>query len=117
MNKISSLKQICNYRPKPLSADTHSLLSKKLHQFKLSQDYTYLKATYQFNNDQYGQVVDKMTVIGQIADSMDHHPEWTLKGESLEIGLSTHECQGRVSIKDYILASWIEQIWGQKPLE
>lgn len=83
MNKISSLKQICQYRPKPLSPDTHSLLSKKLQQFKLSSDYTYLKATYQFNSDQYSKVVDKMNVIGQIADNMDHHPEWTLKGQSL----------------------------------
>ena len=31
-----------------------------------------------------------MTIMGQIADSIDHHPEWTLKSNSLEIGLSTH---------------------------
>jgi pterin-4a-carbinolamine dehydratase len=58
-----------------------------------------------------------MTTIGQIADNMDHHPEWTLKGSSLEIGLSTHECQGKVSVKDYILAGWIESVWGERPLE
>lgn len=38
---------------------------------------------------------------------MDHHPEWTLKANQLEINLSTHECQGKVSVKDYILATWI----------
>lgn len=83
MNRISSLKQICAYRPKPLSTDTHSFLSKKLQQFKLNSDYSYLKATYQFKSDQYSSVVDKMAIIGQIADNMDHHPEWTLKGQSL----------------------------------
>ncbi len=31
-----------------------------------------------------------MNRIGLIADEMDHHPEWTLKGDSLNIGLSTH---------------------------
>lgn len=74
MNRISSLKQICQYRPKTLSPDTHSLLVQKLHQFKLSPDYTYLKATYMFDRSQYSKVVDTMAVIGQIADDMDHHP-------------------------------------------
>lgn len=74
MNRISSLKQICAYKPKPLSPDTHNILSKKLQQFKLNSDYTYLKATYQFNSDQYSKIVDKMSIIGQIADNMDHHP-------------------------------------------
>lgn len=83
MNKIASLKQICAYRPKPLSPETHSILSKQLKEFKLNPDYTYLKATYQFTNEQYSKIVDKMTIIGQIADNMDHHPEWTLKGQSL----------------------------------
>ncbi len=62
-------------------------------------------------------MVDTMTTIGQIADNMDHHPEWTLNGSSLEIGLSTHECQGKVSVKDYILAAWIESVWSEKSLE
>jgi pterin-4a-carbinolamine dehydratase len=39
---------------------------------------------------------------------MDHHPEWTLTGDSLTIGLSTHDIGGEVSLKDYILAYWIE---------
>ena len=58
-----------------------------------------------------------MTQIGQIADNMDHHPEWTLSAGKLEVGLSTHECEGKVSIKDYILAKWIEEIWQDLPLE
>lgn len=83
MNKLTSLKQISGYRPKALSANAHQTLIKQLNQFKLSSDYTYLKATYQFPSSQYNAVVDKMTIIGQIADNMDHHPEWTLKAESL----------------------------------
>jgi 4a-hydroxytetrahydrobiopterin dehydratase len=111
MNKLASLKQISSYRPKALSPEAHTKLTKNLSQFKLSPDFTYLKATFTFPNSDYNKIVDRMTVIGQIADNMDHHPEWTLKESSLEIGLSTHECQGKVSIKDYILATWIEQIW------
>jgi pterin-4a-carbinolamine dehydratase len=80
MNKLTSLKQISSYRPKALSADAHKLLVKQLQQFKLSPDNTYLKVTFNFPSNQYNSVIDKMTIIGQIADNMDHHPEWTLKG-------------------------------------
>jgi 4a-hydroxytetrahydrobiopterin dehydratase len=58
-----------------------------------------------------------MNRIGLIADEMDHHPEWTLNGDSLTIGLSTHEIGGEVSLKDYILGYWIEEILNEAPLE
>lgn len=80
MNKLTSLKQISAYRPKPLSPNAHTTLSSHLHQFKLTPNHTYLKATFTFPSSHYTQVVDTMTTIGQIADNMDHHPEWTLKG-------------------------------------
>ena len=54
-----------------------------------------------------------MNRIGLIADEMDH-PEWTLKKSSLNIGLSTHEIGGEVSLKDYILGYWIEEILKEK---
>ncbi len=74
MNKITSLKQICSYRPKALSPETHKTLTKHLQNFKLNPDYTYLKATYKFKKDEFNSVVDKMTIIGRVADNMDHHP-------------------------------------------
>lgn len=48
---------------------------------------------------------------------MDHHPQWTLNGDNLSIGLSTHEIGGEVSLKDYILGFWIEGILNEAGLQ
>nr|BAJ97641.1 predicted protein [Hordeum vulgare subsp. vulgare] len=51
-----------------------------------------------------------MCRIGTVADEMDHHPEWTLREGELEIRLSTHDIGNRISLKDYVLASWVETV-------
>ena len=51
-----------------------------------------------------------MDNVATVADTMDHHPEWTQKNNLVEIVLSTHDCQG-VSAKDFILANVIVKIW------
>lgn len=48
---------------------------------------------------------------------MDHHPEWTLKEGALEIRLSTHDIGNKVSVKDYMLAGWIEDVLKGKGIE
>lgn len=58
-----------------------------------------------------------MSRIGCIADEIDHHPEWTLKEGLLDIRLSTHDIGNKVSIKDYILAQWIEEVLHGQELE
>lgn len=50
-----------------------------------------------------------MDNVATVADTMDHHPEWTQKNNLVEIVLSTHDCQG-VSAKDFILANVIVKI-------
>lgn len=60
-------------------------------------------------------MLSKMNRIGLLADEMDHHPEWTLQENSLTIGLSTHEIGGEVSMKDYLLGFWIEDILNETP--
>ena len=50
-----------------------------------------------------------MNRIGRLADSMDHHPDWTLSGGRLIINLNTHDI-GDISEKDYLLAFLTEQI-------
>ena len=57
-----------------------------------------------------------MNRIGWAADEMQHHPEWKLSGTSLEINLSTHDIGNKVSLKDYILAAYIESVlYGSNP--
>lgn len=48
-----------------------------------------------------------MQKIGYIADTMGHHPEWTICESSLNIKLSTHDIGNKISVKDYILGFWI----------
>lgn len=62
-------------------------------------------------------VEDKLARIRCVADNMNHHPVWTNKMCELDIHLTTHDIGDRVSLKDYILASWIEKVLRDKPLE
>ncbi len=50
-----------------------------------------------------------MTRIAFIAESMNHHPEWTNIYNNLSISLSTHSTGG-VTEKDFELAQAIENI-------
>jgi len=50
-----------------------------------------------------------MNRIGRLADSMDHHPDWTLSSDKLTINLNTHDIKD-ISEKDYLLAYLAEQI-------
>lgn len=88
MKNIKSLACIKNFRPKPLTPETHAAMGKNLKQFTL-QD-THLIYKHPFPPENYLHILSKMNRIGLIADNMDHHPEWTLQGSSLTIGLSTH---------------------------
>jgi 4a-hydroxytetrahydrobiopterin dehydratase len=58
-----------------------------------------------------------MTRIGTLADEIDHHPEWTLKQGELHIKLSTHDIGNKVSLKDYVLATWIEEVLYKEEIE
>jgi 4a-hydroxytetrahydrobiopterin dehydratase len=55
-----------------------------------------------------------MNRIGWMADEIQHHPEWTLSGNKLHINLSTHDIGNNISLKDYILAAYIEKILTDK---
>ena len=44
-----------------------------------------------------------MNIAGNLADAIDHHPEWTHSDNKVEILLSTHDAKG-LSVKDILLA-------------
>jgi [ribosomal protein S5]-alanine N-acetyltransferase len=50
-----------------------------------------------------------MNAIAEIAESQNHHPEWSNVYNKLHIRLTTHDCDG-VSDKDFELAEAIEKI-------
>ena len=50
-----------------------------------------------------------MTRIAIEAERMDHHPEWLNVWATVDITLSTHECNG-LSMRDIALARFIDKI-------
>ena len=53
--------------------------------------------------------------IGWLADEIEHHPEWKLSKTKLQINLSTHDIGNKISLKDYIMADYIEGVlFGKK---
>ena len=110
MNRITSLIQIKNYKARPLLEASHKELAKTIKFFSPDQMYNRLSWTYWFKKEDYSMVLEKMNRIGWAADEIQHHPEWTLGAQTLHINLSTHDIGNRVSLKDYILAVYIETL-------
>ncbi|MEC9183703.1 MAG: 4a-hydroxytetrahydrobiopterin dehydratase, partial [Pseudomonadota bacterium] len=50
-----------------------------------------------------------MTRVAVEAERRDHHPEWFNVWATVDITLSTHECDG-LSIRDVALARFIDKI-------
>jgi 4a-hydroxytetrahydrobiopterin dehydratase len=117
MNKLSSLSQVKLYRAKALLPTSHEILAKHLKLFTPDHEYNRLSFTYWFKKDDYTNILEKMNRIGWLADEMDHHPEWKLSDRNLQINLSTHDIGNKISLKDYILADYIENVIAGKNSE
>ncbi|MBI4905394.1 MAG: 4a-hydroxytetrahydrobiopterin dehydratase [Acidobacteria bacterium] len=53
-----------------------------------------------------------MTAVALIAESMEHHPDWSNVWNRVTVDLSTHDAGG-ITAKDVILASKIEAVAGK----
>lgn len=117
MNRLLSLQQLKQHKPTVLSAATHTALARSLRLFSAAPDHSHLSYSHRFPAAGLPSLLEKMSRIGWAADEMDHHPEWTLQEGSLAIRLSTHDIGNRLSVKDYVLAGWIEQVLESKGIE
>ena len=116
MNKLTSLMQIKQYKPKPLLDSSHKALGGTLKYFQADSKFNSLSFCFWFKKDQHWEVLEKMNRIGWLADEIDHHPEWKLSENNLMINLSTHDIGNKISLKDYILASYVESVlFGKGP--
>lgn len=52
-----------------------------------------------------------MTRVAMRAEQMDHHPEWFNVYSTVEVTLSTHDCNG-LSERDIALATFIDEVTG-----
>ena len=46
-----------------------------------------------------------MNEVSKVCSREDHHPEWNLKGHTLNVFLTSHFNDNKVSLKDYQLAA------------
>jgi 4a-hydroxytetrahydrobiopterin dehydratase len=51
-----------------------------------------------------------MTRVAEVAERMDHHPTWTNTYGLVEIWLSTHDADGRITQRDHALAAAIDAL-------
>lgn len=51
-----------------------------------------------------------MTKVAKIAEEQQHHPFWTNEWNKVEIWLSTHDADGKITDKDRKLAGAIDKL-------
>ena len=90
-------------------AEVQALLPKlpgwKIVNGKLHQEFTCKDFVSAFGN---------MTRVALVAESMNHHPEWSNVWNKVVIDLTTHSVQG-VSDYDFVLAEKIDLIFNPNP--
>jgi 4a-hydroxytetrahydrobiopterin dehydratase len=52
-----------------------------------------------------------MTLIAELAEQMNHHPNWTNKYNIVEIELCTHDANNKLTEKDFELAKKIDLVY------
>lgn len=76
----------------------------------LSEDQNSISKTFTFEN--FNEAWSIMSQIAEVAEEMDHHPNWSNVYNILEISLNTHTCAG-VTELDLKLAREINRIVGE----
>ena len=69
----------------------------------LAEENAFLSKTFTFDNT--AQANFFLNEVSKSCTLEDHHPEWNLKGNELQVRLTSHFNENKVSVKDYQLAS------------
>ncbi|MFT6716876.1 MAG: 4a-hydroxytetrahydrobiopterin dehydratase [Saprospiraceae bacterium] len=76
-----------------------------------TKENNYLIRTITFEN--FKEALHAMNLIGEVAEELNHHPNWSNSYNTLEIKLFTHTTDS-VTDLDYTLASRINEIISEK---
>ena len=60
--------------------------------------------------EDFGRAMSFMNSVADVAERMNHHPEWTNVYNRVEIRLNTHDAGNKVTAKDVELAQRIESL-------
>ncbi len=78
----------------------------KLPQWSLKQK----KLTREFKFKDFTQAFAFMKQVAKIADTLNHHPEWSNVYNKVTISLTTHDAGG-ISAKDVHFAKKVDALW------
>ncbi len=74
------------------------------------------KLVKEFKLKSFSDLMSRMVAIGEVADRMDHHPDFSVFGyKNIRFELCTHS-KGKVTDKDYALAKEIDAILTKKSI-
>lgn len=71
-----------------------------------------LHQVFEFKN--FSEAFAFMTRVALLAESQDHHPEWSNVWNKVEINLCTHDRKNAITEKDRKLAAGIDKIFDTK---
>ena len=83
----------------------------RLAGWKRHPDRSAIRKTYQF--DDFRAAFAWMTRIAEVAERMNHHPEWFNVYNRVEVTLATHDA-GAVTRLDVDLALAMERAWSDR---
>jgi 4a-hydroxytetrahydrobiopterin dehydratase len=92
-----------------LTAGERELALKELGHWQAVKDGAAIARTFKFRN--FSEAWGFMTRVALLAESQDHHPEWSNVYGKVDITLSTHDCGG-LSARDVKLAKAIDAVAG-----
>ena len=90
-----------------LESKERNKILKTLKDWKKTRGRDSIEKNYIFED--FTSAFSWMTRIALIAEKMDHHPEWFNVWATVDITLSTHDCNG-LSLRDVALARFIDKI-------
>jgi 4a-hydroxytetrahydrobiopterin dehydratase len=92
----------------PVEKLSDDVLTQRLQQlpaWELQRD----KLHRQFKFDNFVEAFGFMSKVALLAESMDHHPEWSNVYNRVDIQLTTHDAGG-ISTRDFALAEQIDRL-------
>jgi len=78
----------------------------KLPQWSIQKNKLVRKFTFK----DFTQAFAFMKRVAKIADTMNHHPEWSNVYNKVTISLTTHDAGG-ISVKDILFAKKVDVLW------
>jgi 4a-hydroxytetrahydrobiopterin dehydratase len=90
-----------------LSAAERNQALKELSQWQAAKEGEAIARSFKFKN--FSEAWGFMARVALLAESQDHHPEWSNVYNKVDITLSTHDCGG-LSARDVKLAKSIDAL-------